>query len=57
VPVAMDSICASSKVVVVAYGAVYTSLSQYVKYKPYLLENILLLAIVETSGERSVYWL
>ena len=54
---AMDSICTSSRVVVAACNAVYTPLLQYVKYKLYLFENIRLPAIVQTSSERSIYWL
>src|SRR5215203_6891307 len=53
----MDAICASPRVVVLACSPVYTSLLQYVKYKLELFENILLLAIVQISGERSDYWL
>src|SRR5215213_8744387 len=48
-------ICTSSRVV--ACNTVYISLSQYVKYKLYLFENICLLAIVQISSERGDYWL
>src|SRR5215204_123373 len=54
---AMDSICTSSRVVVVACNAVYTPLLQYVKYKLYLFGNMRLPAVVQTSSERSIYWL